>query len=218
MSKFTPAAIILTGAGGASGAYYYAPKPSNKPTSSIIKVKFKDKYKAALLNAKENGDSQLWKKKWDLMQEKEPTHPKLKESLQKKDQNLHKEACQEIYSSSVMATPYFFDFKNYCSKNNQDGLGGSWIADGSESKPKPKNKWDDKLTKLKSAKKDDLSKALLSLHIKLNPQEEKGKSNPFTVKDENRKELKDWCDYFASEMFFGEGGIDVKSAKEYCIE
>ncbi|CBY92485.1 hypothetical protein HF1_04770 [Mycoplasma haemofelis str. Langford 1] len=215
MSRFTSAAIVLAGTGGISGSYYLSPSKRSRAISSKVKVSFRDKYKLALL-----GDGDIWDKKLKLIQGDKPTHPKLQEIAKHKEQNdqlrqLHKQACEEIYGYSVIASPYFSDFKNYCSKNNKEGIGGTWIAAETTNpkNKKPPNEWDDKLTQLKAADKKDLQGDMLKLNIRLNSD---SKKTPWT--EEDRKQLKEWCDAFGDEIFFGKDGMSAQNAKKYCTK
>ncbi|AEW45223.1 hypothetical protein MHC_01785 [Mycoplasma haemocanis str. Illinois] len=210
MSKFTPLAIIFSVSGGTLGSYHYFPKQNNKEINSKLKTLFRDKYRFALLDTTENKDSSIWNKKWNFLKNKKPTHPKLKESVAKKSQEsqskkLHREACEEIYNSSIISTPYFLDFKYYCSKNNKDGIGREWIDEKSKD-------WDTKIIQLKNADRKGLQGSILELWNKL-------KSDSKNTKlGQNKKELQKWCDYFGSEIFFGKEVSDAKNAQQYCIK
>ncbi|AEW45255.1 hypothetical protein MHC_01945 [Mycoplasma haemocanis str. Illinois] len=216
MSKFTPVAITLAGIGGISGSYYLTPKQNSRIINSKVKVSFRNKYKFALLP--EGGD--IWERKLELIKKGKPTHLKLKEiakNQENQDQlrKLHKQACEEIYDYSIIASPYVSDFKNYCSQNNKEGIGGAWITEdiSNPKKKKPPNEWDDKLTKLKNADKKGLQGDMLQLNIRLNSDRKKTQWT-----EEDRKQIKEWCDAFGDEIFFGQNRISAQNAKQYCTK
>ncbi|CBY93004.1 hypothetical protein HF1_09960 [Mycoplasma haemofelis str. Langford 1] len=216
MSNLTPATIALTGVGGAACSYYISPKRDNKGISAIVNVVFRDKYRKALLDPEK--DKSLWQEKWLAMKKEKPTHELLKKSIEKASyideaQKLHGEGCHDIYSSAIIATPYFLDFRNYCSKSNKDVLGTGWITTDikAKAKGKPSNEWDTKLKSLQGSNKKDLVTGLISLYSKI----EKTKA-PNHFSEEHRKELKDWCDSIGEEIYSGHERSDFESVKKFC--
>ncbi|AEG72655.1 hypothetical protein MHF_0379 [Mycoplasma haemofelis Ohio2] len=212
MSKFTPIAFLLSGAGGIAGSYYVTPKRSSKAISSKLSTRFRDKYKFPLLN--EEGDGDIWKSRWNRLKTGKPTHKKLLEAIkiqsqESKSQDLHKEGCQDIYNSKVITTPYLSDFTLYCSKTNKETIGkGKWIS--GDVKSKSKNEWDSPLEGLRKATRKDLDYRLSELHDKI-------KDAKVKLEEKHRKELKEWCDSISEEMYLGEEKRDIKNAKSFCI-
>ncbi|AEW45160.1 hypothetical protein MHC_01470 [Mycoplasma haemocanis str. Illinois] len=215
MSKLTPVAFLLSGAGGIAGSYYVSPKQSSKTVSSKLNTRFRDKYKFPLLQ--EQGDEDIWKSKWELLKTGKPTHKKLLEAIkikdqEKKSQDLHKEGCQDIYNSKVITTPYLSDFTLYCSKTNKDAIGkGKWISEDFKSQPKGKtNAWDEPLEKLRKTEKKDLDYKLSDLYNQI-------KDTKVNLEEKHRKTLKEWCDSIAGGMFLGEEKRGIGNAKNFCI-
>ncbi|AEW45147.1 hypothetical protein MHC_01405 [Mycoplasma haemocanis str. Illinois] len=218
MSKFTPIAVVIGGTGGVLGSYHSSPnfQPKKKIVNPKLNVRFKDKYKTPLLDL--NGDEEIWNTKWNLLKDGKPTHPKLLKAKetntqQQDSKKLHKEGCKDIYDSATMATPYFLDFKYYCSKTNKDVIKGDWISEDTKN-PKTKNEWDEPLKDLSSATEKDLVKELLELFKKI----KKDTKTPSKFDENHREKLKEWCDLISEGFYLGEGLQDVENAKKFCLK
>ncbi|AEG72643.1 hypothetical protein MHF_0366 [Mycoplasma haemofelis Ohio2] len=218
MSKFTPIAVLIGGTGGALGSYHSSSiKPKHKTFNPKLNVRFKDKYKNPLLDL--DGDKDIWDAKWNSLKTGKPIHPKLQKAIETKERaedskKLHREGCQDIYNSATMATPYFLDFKYYCSKTNKDVIKGNWISANikDNKKANSKSEWDEPLKDLEKADKKSLGRELLELLRKIDPK------TPQKFDDSHREKLKEWCDFISEEFYLGDSSRGVDNAKRFCLK
>ncbi|CBY92348.1 hypothetical protein HF1_03400 [Mycoplasma haemofelis str. Langford 1] len=210
MSKLIPASLGVLGAGGAGAGGYFLAKSSG--SENVATPTFRVKYEKSLLNFEGSTDEKSWGAKFTSLKSGTKNHPDLKTASATDDEttgkSLHKEACRKIYDSPSDNHDYFEDFKKYCSKLIEDVVDGTWITDDSAASGSS-NKWDGKLTNLKSNKSNLIHQKLKDLSNKLT-----GSSFDAT----NRKELKDWCSTMKSQLFLGESENVIKEIKSYCAE
>ncbi|CBY93003.1 hypothetical protein HF1_09950 [Mycoplasma haemofelis str. Langford 1] len=202
MNKAIPISLRAAGAGGLGLGGWALSRPK-------VTDPYKEKYSFAILK---DGDSALWDKKFKSLENANPTHETLRKATgsvgdESTRKSHHKNGCREIYESSVKDDKYLDDFKKYCSKNNEDAIGGSWIAVGTEDSVSP-SKWNDKLKALKSKKDQETLQALKTLAGKVTDSPDKAQ----------RDELKQWCDGQKSELFLGDNDPFTSGIKSYCID
>ncbi|CBY92388.1 hypothetical protein HF1_03800 [Mycoplasma haemofelis str. Langford 1] len=220
MGKGAYLALGTAGAGGLGAGGLIASKPWQSTSKEVPKVvaSIKDKYSVALLDPTK--DETIWIKKYDVLKSSSPNNLTLQEALKKsKDPNkneeeakrLMKEGCKEIYESKIDDSKSFSDFRQLCSKNNEDASkAGDWNTDDVTTS---NNKWDKALKKLKEHNidtNDELDSLLVAL------KESIGANQTTTFDQALRTKVKDWCTNARGEMFEGENSIKFKNQETFC--
>ncbi|AEG73111.1 hypothetical protein MHF_0847 [Mycoplasma haemofelis Ohio2] len=196
-----PASLAGVAATAASGAYLLYGS-----SSEAAKPLFKNKFEHALLSTSDNKDDSLWDKKWEAFKKLDKAkNPKLSQALKDHKsksidsdiRGLIKQGCQEIYDSEFSGEDdeLYGDFKNVCSRNVKDKVGGTWLA---SSDGKIGEKW----TALSQASLDTLTSELKAIKSK---DETKGK-----------EELQKWCDSISTHPYDGDGTVLTNNATSYC--
>ncbi|CBY92753.1 hypothetical protein HF1_07450 [Mycoplasma haemofelis str. Langford 1] len=200
-SSLLISSLIGLSAAAAGGAYFFygSPWEANKPL-------FKDKFKHALLSTDSNTDDALWANKWTTLKGlSKVKNTKLAEAFRDhKDKaidevirNLMKQGCKEIYDSEFVGeeSESYSDFKQVCSRNVKDKVGGTWLTSSG-------NNVDGKWNSLSSASIDTLTEALKGI---------KGKEV-----SAGKAELQKWCDSISALPYDGDGTTLTNNATSYC--
>ncbi|AEW45497.1 hypothetical protein MHC_03185 [Mycoplasma haemocanis str. Illinois] len=215
MNKIALPLVGISGLGASSVGGYLLFRNKWNETPYVKKENtFRNRYSQATLEE----ESELWESKFNSFQNgATPTHPtliKAKNQVTTKAQNakdLHKLGCKEIYESEIHNSPYFQDFKSYCSRTIKDGMGSTknWISAGKEDG----SKWNPKLTNLKTHKTEDhhtLDSTLENLKNSLT-------GTDANWDNEKREALKNWCDGIQKEIFMGDKSPEFIHAGLYCV-
>ncbi|AEW45479.1 hypothetical protein MHC_03095 [Mycoplasma haemocanis str. Illinois] len=192
------AGVVVTVAGGAYLIY--------GSSSDTVKTLFKDKFRHALMSTSDNKDDSLWGVKWESLKKLgKAKNSKISQALRDHKsksidddiRGLLKQGCQEIYDSEFLSQgdEVYDDFKNVCSRNIKDKLGGTWLA---SSDGKIAEKW----TSLSQAGLDSLTSELKAIKSK---DETNGKA-----------ELQKWCDSISTYPYDGDGTLLTNNATSYC--
>ncbi|AEG72516.1 hypothetical protein MHF_0221 [Mycoplasma haemofelis Ohio2] len=176
--------------GGASALYFY------KGDGSVETLR--SKFAGALIKSDETN---IWDSKWEALKKGSVSgdNVNIKLALSKKDESdpkvgkdALKRGCLELYDSPFInrEDKNFLDFKSYCSKNNKDkGNATTWITQEHSD-----SAWTTKWTNLKKHT-GDIDSELGVI---------KGKSSESGQDTERQKEIKNWCDKVAVELFESE--------------
>ncbi|AEW45010.1 hypothetical protein MHC_00720 [Mycoplasma haemocanis str. Illinois] len=193
--------VSLVGAtGGASVLYFYRGK-NNVET-------LKSKFSGALIG---DNETSIWDAKWNALKggSLNGDNESLKFALSKKAGNAEQEGkdalkrgCKELYDSIFKSVEdkNFLDFKSYCAKNNKEKVGGSELM----AKEVTDSGWGTKWTNLKSHQGDIDSEL-----------DEIKKKNTASQDEERKKEIKQWCEKVAIELFESES-VRYKNFVTYC--